>query len=96
MNDQDWTDLENEVGRKLPSTEEDLEVRRMSDQTREVINNREGAPRELPRVVGLCQNLSHADEFYMPDPKPGETCPWCDLKLIHFKRTTYRLERFAG
>jgi hypothetical protein len=50
-------------------------------------------PRELPRVVGLCQNLSHADEFYIPDPKPGETCPWCDLKLIHFKRTTYRLGR---
>lgn len=50
-------------------------------------------PCELPRVVGLCQDLSHADEFYMPDPKPGETCPWCDMKLIHYKRTTYRLEQ---
>ena len=34
MSDQrDWTDLENEVGRKLPSTEEDSGVRRMSDPT---------------------------------------------------------------
>lgn len=49
-------------------------------------------PRELPRVVGLCPNLSHADEFYMPDPRPGDTCPYCDLKLIHYKRTTYRLD----
>lgn len=60
---------------------------------REIINTREGDGRELPRVVGLCQNLAHADEFYLPDPKPGEVCPWCDLKLIHYKRTTYRLEQ---
>ena len=32
MSDQEWTDLENEVGRKLPSTEDNSAVRMMSDQ----------------------------------------------------------------
>ena len=48
--------------------------------------------RRLPRVVGLCSDLSHAAEFYMPDPEPGESCPWCEHKLVHYARTRYLLE----
>lgn len=41
---------------------------------------------------GLCSDKSHADEFYVPDPKPGEACPWCERKLVHYRRTTYRVK----
>lgn len=29
----------------------------------------------LPRTVGLCPDHPCMVEFYMPEPKPGETCP---------------------
>lgn len=45
----------------------------------------------LPTVIGLCSDPRDAEEFYMPDPKPGEECPNCDRKLIHYRRTSYRL-----
>lgn len=36
----------------------------------------------LPRAVGLCPDPSHVGEFYMPDPKPGDTCPSCSNVLV--------------
>jgi hypothetical protein len=34
---------------------------------------------ELPRVIGLCPEPTHAREFYMPH---GGACPWCDNELV--------------
>lgn len=42
--------------------------------------------RALPGWIGLCPDLSHADEFYLPEPKLGETCPWCDNELVIYRQ----------
>jgi hypothetical protein len=46
--------------------------------------------RELPKYIGLCPDVSHADEFYMPldtvtrDGRP-HTCPYCPLELVVYE-----------
>lgn len=46
----------------------------------------QSSERTVPAHIGLCPDVSHADEFYMPEPKPGETCPWCDNILIVYRQ----------
>lgn len=42
----------------------------------------------VPGTIGLCPNPSHMGEFYMPDPTPGDICPYdCPCELL-----IYRLE----
>lgn len=40
--------------------------------------------KSTPGWVGLCPDPEHAQEFYMPEPAPGEKCPECAAPLIHF------------
>jgi len=42
--------------------------------------------RSLPGWIGLCPDVSHADEFYIPEPKLGEKCPWCSNELIVYRQ----------
>lgn len=44
-------------------------------------------------MIGLCPD--HGPHFYMPDPNPGDECPYCTLKLVIYKRTTLASARRA-
>ena len=58
----------------------------------------------LPKLVGLCPRCH--EDFYMPDPEPGDECPNCvpyDFdppvpapKLVLYKRTTLKAARALG